>query len=167
MSFDALETHYNIKARQESQAKIEEFRFFLDKANDRVRKEKEELSSDGNTILVAVTTAGEGMINQHFGSVREFLIYEAGDKGIRFIHHRKLDYEYCAGPEGGNPIEPILEKLKDCKLILTAKIGGCPQDDLSKAGLIADQSYAYEPIEISVLKATRKYFNLPEEMEGN
>ena len=60
-----------------------------------------------------------------------------------------------------------LEKLKDCKLILTAKIGGCPQDDLSKAGLIADQSYAYEPIEISVLKATRKYFNLPEEMEGN
>jgi nitrogen fixation protein NifB len=167
MSFDDLEQHYNIKARQESQAKIEEFRFFLDRANERVRKEKEELSSDGNTILVAVTTAGEGMINQHFGSVREFLIYEAGDKGIRFIHHRKLDYEYCAGPDGANPMEPILEKLKDCKLILTAKIGGCPQDDLARAGLIADQSYAYEPIEISVLKATRKYFNLPEEMEGN
>ncbi len=167
MSFDDLEKHYNIKARQESQAKIEEFRFFLDRANERVRKEKEELSSDGNTILVAVTTAGEGMINQHFGSVREFLIYEAGDKGIRFIHHRKLDYEYCAGPDGANPMEPILEKLKDVKLILTAKIGGCPQDDLARAGLIADQSYAFEPIEISVLKATRKYFNLPEEMEGN
>ena len=167
MSFDELESHYNIKARQESQAKIEEFRFFLDRANERVRKEKEELSSDGNTILVAVTTAGEGMINQHFGSVREFLIYEAGDKGIRFIHHRKLDYEYCAGPDGANPMEPILEKLKDVKLILTAKIGGCPQDDLARAGLIADQSYAFEPIEISVLKATRKYFNLPEELEGN
>ena len=167
MSFDDLEKHYNIKARQESQAKIEEFRFFLDRANERVRKEKEELSSDGNTILVAVTTAGEGMINQHFGSVREFLIYEAGDKGIRFIHHRKLDYEYCAGPDGANPLAPILEKLKDVKLILTAKIGGCPQDDLTRAGLIADQSYAFEPIEISVLKATRKYFNLPEEMEGN
>ncbi len=167
MSFDDLEKHYNIKARQESQAKIEEFRFFLDRANERVRKEKEELSSDGNTILVAVTTAGEGMINQHFGSVREFLIYEAGDKGIRFIHHRKLDYEYCAGPDGANPLAPILEKLKDVKLILTAKIGGCPQDDLARAGLIADQSYAFEPIEISVLKATRKYFNLPEEMEGN
>lgn len=167
MSFDDLEQHYNIKARKESQAKIEEFRFFLDKANERVRQEKENLSSSGETILVAVTTAGEGMINQHFGSVREFLIYEAGDKGIRFIHHRKLDYEYCAGPEGGNPIEPILAKLKDCKLILTAKIGGCPQDDLAKAGLIADQSYSYQPIEASVLKATRKYFNLSEEMEGN
>jgi nitrogen fixation protein NifB len=167
MSFDALEDHYNIAARQESQAKIEEFRFFLDQANDRVRKEKEDLSSDGQTILVAVTTAGEGMINQHFGSVKEFLIYEAGDRGIRLIHHRKLDYEYCAGPDGGNPIDPILEKLKDCAMILTAKIGGCPQDDLKKAGLIADQSYAYEPIEASVLKATRKYFNLPEELEGN
>jgi nitrogen fixation protein NifB len=167
MSFDALEQHYNITARQDAQAKIEEFRFFLDRANERVVKEKAELASDGQTILVAVTTAGEGMINQHFGSVKEFLIYEAGDKGIRFIHHRKLDYEYCAGPDGANPMEPILEKLKDCKLILTAKIGGCPQDDLAKAGLIADQSYAYEPIEISVLKATRKYFNLSEELEGN
>lgn len=162
ISFDDLEDHYNIKARQESQAKIEEFRFFLDKANERVRKEKAELSSSGETILVAVTTAGEGMINQHFGAVREFLIYEAGDKGIRFIHHRKLDYEYCAGPDGANPMEPILAKLKDCKLILTAKIGGCPQDDLAKAGLIADQSYANQPIEVSVLRATRKYFNLSE-----
>jgi len=167
MSFDSLEDHYNLAGRQEAQAKIEEFRFFLDKANERVRKEKEDLSSDGQTILVAVTTAGEGMINQHFGSVREFLIYEAGDRGIRFIHHRKLDYEYCAGPDGTNPIDAILEKLKDCAMILTAKIGGCPQDDLKKAGLIADMSYAYQPIEASVLKATRKYFNLPEEMEAN
>jgi nitrogen fixation protein NifB len=167
MSFDALEDHYNIKARQEAQAKIEEFRFFLDRANERVRKEKAQLSSSGETILVAVTTAGEGMINQHFGSVREFLIYEAGDRGVRFIHHRKLDYEYCAGPDGANPMEPILEKLKDVKLILTAKIGGCPQNDLASAGIVADQSYAYEPIEISVLKATRKFFHLAEEAEVN
>ena len=167
LSFDELEIKYNLEARKEAQAKIEEFRFFLDRANERVRKEKEELSSDGNTILVAVTTAGEGMINQHFGSVKEFLIYEAGDKGIRFIHHRKVDNEYCAGPDGTNPLAPILEKLKDVNLILTAKIGGCPQNDLSAAGIIADQSYAYEPIEVSVLKATRKYFNLPEEMEAN
>ena len=167
MSFDALEDHYNIKARQEAQAKIEEFRFFLDRANERVRKEKAELSSSGETILVAVTTAGEGMINQHFGSVREFLIYEAGDRGVRFIHHRKLDYEYCAGPDGANAMEPILEKLKDVKLILTAKIGGCPQNDLASAGIVADQSYAYEPIEISVLKATRKFFHLAEEAEVN
>ncbi len=167
MTFEALETHYDVDARKQAHADIEEFRGFLDAANERVRKEKEELASDGQTILVAVTTMGEGMINQHFGSVKEFLIYEAGDRGIRFIHHRKLDYEYCAGPDGANPMEPILEKLKDCKLILTAKIGGCPQDDLAKAGLIADQSYAYEPIEASVLKATRKYFNLPEQLEVN
>jgi len=167
MSFDSLETHYDLSARQDAQSKIEEFRFFLDKANEKVRQEKADLSSDGQTILVAVTTAGEGMINQHFGSVKEFLVYEAGDRGIRFIHHRKLEYEYCAGPDGVNPIEPIVEKLKDCSLILTAKIGGCPQDDLKAAGLIADQSYAYEPIEASVLKATRKYFNLPEELEAN
>jgi len=167
LSFDELQIKYDLEARQAAQAKIEEFRFFLDQANERVRKEKEELSSDGHTILVAVTTAGEGMINQHFGSVREFLIYEAGDKGIRFIHHRKVEAEYCAGPDGTNPLQPILDRLKDIKLILTAKIGGCPQGDLAAAGIVADQSYAYQPIEASVLKATRKYFNLPEEMEVN
>jgi len=167
MSFDELEIKYDLQGRQEAQAKIEEFRFFLDRANDRVRKEKEELSSDGQTILVAVTTMGEGMINQHFGSVKEFLIYEAGDKGIRFIQHRKVEHEYCAGPDGTNPLQPILDRLKDVKLILTAKIGGCPQNDLAAAGIVADQSYAFEPIEASVLKATRKYFNLPEEMEAN
>ena len=167
MSFEALEDHYNLEGRQDAQAKIEEFRFFLDQANDRVRKEKEELSSTGETILVAVTTAGEGMINQHFGSVKEFLVYEAGDKGIRFIHHRKVDHEYCAGPDGTNPLAPILEKLKDCKLILTAKIGGCPQNDLKEAGIVADQDYAYQPIEASVLKGTRKFFGLSEELEVN
>ncbi len=167
MSFDSLEDHYDLSARQAAQSKIEEFRSVLDQANERVRKEKEELSSTGETILVAVTTAGEGMINQHFGSVKEFLVYEAGDQGIRFIHHRKVEQEYCAGPDGGNPLDPIIEKLKDCKIVLTAKIGGCPQDDLSAAGLIADMSYAYQPIEASVLKAARKQFGLSEELEVN
>lgn len=167
MNFDDLMVKYDLEGRQATQAKIEEFRFFLDKANERVRKEKEELSSTGVTVLIAVTTAGEGMINQHFGSVKEFLIYEAGDKGIRFIHHRKVPNEYCAGPDGTNPLQPILEKLHDCKLILTAKIGGCPQNDLAAAGISADQSYAYQPIEISVLKAARKYFGVPEEVEVN
>ncbi len=83
------------------------------------------------------------------------------------IHHRKVDVEYCAGPDGTNPLAPILDRLKDVKLILTAKIGGCPQNDLAAAGIVADQSYAYEPIEVSVLKATRKYFGMSEAMEVN
>ena len=52
-------------------------------------------------------------------------------------------------------------------MVLTAKIGGCPQDDLKAAGIVADQSYAYEPIEISVLKASRKYFGVDENAEVN
>lgn len=167
MEFEDLSAHYNIQARQEAQAKIEEFRGYLDKANERVRQEKENLSSDGNTILVAVTSAGEDMINQHFGAVKEFLVYEAGDKGIRFIHHRKITQEYCAGPNGTNSLQPIIDKLKDCALVLTAKIGECPQNDLKEAGLVVDQSFAYEPIDISVLKAAQKYFRATLEKEAN
>ncbi|MCH9814102.1 MAG: nitrogenase cofactor biosynthesis protein NifB [Epsilonproteobacteria bacterium] len=167
MTFDALEDHYNVEARQDAHAKIEEFRFFLDKANEKVQKEKGELSSTSETILVAVTTAGEGMINQHFGSVKEFLIYEAGDKGIKFIQHRKITTEYCAGPDGGNPIDEVIDVLKDVKLILTAKIGGCPQEDLKAAGLTAIQEYAFQPIEASVLKAAQTYFDVDKAVEVN
>jgi len=158
-SFEQLSAHYNVHARQDRHHKIEEFRFFLDQANARIKQEKEALSSTGETQLVAVTSSGEGMINQHFGSVREFLIYEAGDLGVRFVMHRKVASEYCSGPDGcGNPIEEIVNTLKDCSLILTAKIGECPQKELDQAGILVDQSHAFEPIERSVLEATKTHF---------
>ena len=40
-------------------------------------------------VLMAVATKGGGVINEHFGHAREFLIYEASSAGVRFIGHRK------------------------------------------------------------------------------
>ena len=47
-------------------------------------------------VMMAVATSGGGLINQHFGHAREFLIYEASTSGVRFIGHRKVD-QYCIG----------------------------------------------------------------------
>jgi nitrogen fixation protein NifB len=164
MDFDTLQKRYDIKSREAFHQKIETWRAALAKANDRINIEqasKEELSSNGKTKLVAVTTAGEGLINMHFGSAQEFLIYEVGDKAIRFVMHRKIESAYCSGPEncdGNNPIEEIKATLKDVDILLTEKIGECPMDELRSIGLICDESYAQKPIEHSVFEAAQKFF---------
>jgi len=174
LSFDELEKRYNISARAQKHEAIENWRTHLDAASERIKLEeatKLELSSTGETKLVAVTTAGEGMINMHFGSAQEFLVYEAGDKAIKFVMHRKLESSYCSGPEncdGTNPIEEIKVTLKDCDLLLTEKIGDCPMSELESINLIADESYANMPTENAVFDAVQKHFYSTEvkEMEN-
>lgn len=172
-SWQELEDIYNIKAREQRHALIENWRKALDSANERVKIEqasKEQLSSNNKTKLIAVTSAGEGTINLHFGSATEFLIYEAGDKAIKFVMHRKVENAYCKGPEdcdGSYPIEEIKQTLKDIDLLLTEKIGDCPQEELRKIDLITDDSYALEPIEKSVFQAAKKHFFYEKEMEVN
>ncbi len=164
LSFNELEKRYNIEARSKKHEMIENWRTHLEVANERIKIEqasKNQLSSKGKTKLIAVTTTGEGVINQHFGSAEEFLIYEAGDKAIKFVMHRKIESSYSRADyeEGYNPIEEIKTSLKDVDVLLTAKIGECPMNDLNEIGLICDDSYANEPIERSVHEAYLKHFS--------
>ena len=163
-SFDELQEHYNLNQRVRIHANIEAWRRALRSANGKINQEKatkEELSSTGKTKLVAITTKGDGLINCHFGSAKEFLIYEVGDLGIKFIMHRKIEKAYCMGPDGCDgsyPIEEIKETLRDCDLLLTQKIGECPESELASINLKSDESFADQPIEVSVLKGVRKHF---------
>ena len=171
MSFEALEAKYNIKSRIKKHEMIENWRTHLEAANQRIKIEqasKEQLSSNGETKLVAVTTSGEGMINMHFGSANEFLIYEVGDKAIKFVMHRKIESSYSGADYGENynPIEEIKNSLKDCDILLTAKIGECPMSDLNEIGLICDESYANQPIEKSAFEAVKKHFRTTEKELG-
>jgi nitrogen fixation protein NifB len=163
-TIEGLKAKYDTSGRAQKHEMIETWRKALDTANERIKLEKatkDELSSTGKTKLVAVTSGGEGTINMHFGSANEFLIYEAGDKGIKFVMHRRVESAYCQGSEGCDgtyPIEEIKESLKDCDILLTEKIGECPMDELKSINLICDESYALQPIEKSVYDAVKKYF---------
>ncbi|QOY53786.1 nitrogenase cofactor biosynthesis protein NifB [Candidatus Sulfurimonas marisnigri] len=163
MSFEELEVSYDLEGRKQKHKTIENWRKHLELANNRIKLEKaskKELSSNGKTKLVAVTTAGEGMINMHFGSAQEFLIYEAGNKAIKFVMHRKIESSYSGADYGVDydPIEEIKNSLKDCDILLTEKIGECPMSDLNEIGLICDENYANEPIEKSVFDSVQKHF---------
>jgi nitrogen fixation protein NifB len=105
-------------------------------------------------VLMAVATSGGGLINQHFGHAKEFLVYEASPAGVRFIGHRKVD-QYCIGDDSCGEKESALSgsirSLKGCEAVLCSKIGFEPWGELEKAGIQPNGEHAMEPIEEAVL----------------
>ena len=102
-------------------------------------------------ILVAVATRGGGRVNQHFGHAKEFQIYEASATGVQFVGHRKVDDVYCQGGFGEDAtLDSVIRTLDGVDVVLCAKIGECPKDQLDAAGLSASDEWAYEYIESAI-----------------
>jgi nitrogen fixation protein NifB len=110
-------------------------------------------------VLMAVATSGQGVINQHFGHAKEFLIYEASPDGVRFISHRKTDL-YCSGDETCGDGESVLQKtirtLEGCEAVLCSKIGYEPWEMLEQAGITPNGEHAMEAIEEAVMAVYRE-----------
>lgn len=104
-------------------------------------------------VLMAVATSGGGVINQHFGHAKEFLVYEASSTDVRFIGHRKVDL-YCSGGDTCGDAETTLQKiirtLEGCEAVLCSKIGYEPWEQLEEVGIQPNGEHAMEPIEDAV-----------------
>jgi nitrogen fixation protein NifB len=105
-------------------------------------------------VLMAVATSGGGIINQHFGHAKEFLVYEASPQGVRFIGHRKTDL-YCEGNstcgDGESVLQLTIRALEGCEVVLCSKIGYEPWASLEEAGIEPNGEHAMEPIEDAVM----------------
>jgi len=105
-------------------------------------------------VLMAIATTGGGVINQHFGHAKEFLVYEASPNGVRFIGHRKTDL-YCSGGDtcgdGESVLSVTIRALEGCEVVLCSKIGYEPWSSLEDAGIQPNGEHAMEPIEDAVL----------------
>lgn len=110
-------------------------------------------------VLMAVATEGQGLINQHFGHAREFLVYEASATDVRFIGHRKVEV-YCAGSATCGDAETVLQKtirtLEGCEAVLCSRIGFEPWGMLEEAGILPNGEHAMEPIEEAVAAVYRE-----------
>jgi nitrogen fixation protein NifB len=105
----------------------------------------------GMKVLVAVATVGHGKVNQHFGHATEFQIYEVSSTQAQFVGHRRVDL-YCQGGYGEDEQLPsIVGAINDCHAVLVSKIGACPRDELSAAGIEPVEEYAHEFIEKAAL----------------
>ncbi|TXH63448.1 MAG: nitrogenase cofactor biosynthesis protein NifB, partial [Burkholderiaceae bacterium] len=103
------------------------------------------------SVLLAVATEGHGKVNQHFGHATEFQIYEVNGAGATFVGHRRVDL-YCQGGFGEDEQLPsIVGAINDCHAVLVSKIGACPRDELTAAGIEPVDQYAHEFIEKAAL----------------
>jgi nitrogen fixation protein NifB len=105
-------------------------------------------------VLMAVASQGSGIINQHFGHAKEFLVYEASSNGVRLIGHRKTEL-YCGGDEtcgeGESTLEKTIKALAGCEVVLCSKVGFEPWGMLEAAGIAPNGEHAMEAIDEAVL----------------
>jgi nitrogen fixation protein NifB len=110
-------------------------------------------------VLMAVASKGGGVINQHFGHAREFLVYEASPAGVRFIGHRKTEL-YCSGGdtcgEAESSLDQIIRSLEGCEVVLCSKVGHEPWEALEAAGIQPNGEHGMEPIEEAVATVYRE-----------
>jgi nitrogen fixation protein NifB len=149
---DAMEVVYDATTRREYQQVVEQERQATVAAK---KAEQEQLSqladAEGISMLIAVATKGHGKVNEHFGHATEFQIYEVNARGAKFVGHRRVDL-YCQGGYGEeDSLVTVIRAINDCHAVFVAKIGGCPKDDLKKAGIDPVDKYAHQYIEQSAI----------------
>jgi nitrogen fixation protein NifB len=152
--FMGMAPEYNITVRQVVHASIDEKQKQLQTKKEQLKPKV--IIDHSPKILVAVATKGGGLVNQHFGHAKEFQIYEVDANEVKFVGHRKVDH-YCQTGYGEEAtLAGIIATIADCKAVLTAKIGSCPQAELKKAGL--DVVEDYESINTLARRFYDKYF---------
>jgi nitrogen fixation protein NifB len=139
--FMEMPTSYDLEQRQVIHSEIEQKRVALAERKEAAAARRSTPKAASPKVLVAVATKGGGLVNQHFGHAKEFMIYEVDATEAHFIGHRKVA-DYCQGGYGEEAmLEGIIKTISDCKAILAAKVGPCPQKELQKAGLTVIEAY--------------------------
>ena len=154
-----MEVSYDLESRQAYQNAVEQERLAKVAAKN---AELETLAAEEASdikILVAVATKGQGRINEHFGHAKEFQVYELSSKGAKFVGHRRVDL-YCQGGYGEeDSLETVIKAINDCAAVFVAKIGHCPKDELTAAGIEPIDQYAFEFIEQSAIAYFKDYLD--------
>ena len=155
---DTMEVRYDAQTRKDYQAAVELERQATVAAKNQEQEQVAQLAgAQGITLLVAVATKGHGRINEHFGHATEFQVYELSGAGSKFVGHRRVDH-YCQGGYGEeDTLLTVIRAINDCHAVFVAKIGGCPRDDLKKAGIDPVDAYAHQYIEQSAMAYFRDY----------
>ncbi len=147
--FMTMKPEYNAEDRQLVHTRIELRRQELAEEKKALQGKNQQATPK---ILVAVASKGGGLVNQHFGHAKEFLIYEVDGNSVNFVGHRKIDH-YCQSGYGEEAtMDNILKAIADCRAVLCSKIGTCPQEKLKQAGIEPFEDYD------TIVKSARKFY---------
>lgn len=149
---ESMDVVYDLDKRRQYQEKVEtELAAQRQAKADALAAQTRQDSTDSLSVLLAVATKGGGRVNEHFGHVTEFQIFEVFTNKVHFVGHRRVD-QYCQGGYGEDEQLPsVVRAINDCHAVLVAKIGACPRDELKAAGIEPVDSYVDEFIEKAAL----------------
>jgi nitrogen fixation protein NifB len=156
---DQMEVVYDLDKRRSYQEKVEIERSAQHDAKQLAlaAAAAQTGADDDLKVLLAVATKGGGRVNEHFGHVTEFQIFEVSSAQALFVGHRRVDL-YCQGGSGDDEQLPsVVRAINDCHAVLVAKIGACPRDELAAAGIEPVDQYVGEFIEKAALDWFQDY----------
>ncbi|SMF28355.1 Dinitrogenase iron-molybdenum cofactor [Alteromonadaceae bacterium Bs31] len=107
--------------------------------------------NENESIKIGVATKDGVSVNLHFGHADTFWVYELSERSFSFMEKREVE-KYCHGHiDTSGVLAKILETIKDCKAVFSAKIGAKPAEKLESIGIQSVDDYAYEAIGESLL----------------
>lgn len=117
-------------------------------------RSKEFVTVSDKRLQVAVATKSGMMVDQHFGHVTEFYVYEYSKGNTKFKEKRSVK-KYCSGSqecdEREDSMETIIRTISDCNAVIAMRIGESPKQKLKHKGI--QVFTAVDRIEDSVQKA--------------
>jgi predicted Fe-Mo cluster-binding NifX family protein len=121
---------------------------------EKTYEQTEEQQERNKHIYVAVATKSGVLVDQHFGQVSEFYIFEYRNGTAQFKERRVVE-KYCNGAldcdEKEDKITSILKTISDCIAVVAMRIGESPKSKLKEKGIHVLATY--DRIEDSVIKA--------------
>jgi nitrogen fixation protein NifB len=103
------------------------------------------IAPESKTVKIAVASEHGKLVDLHFGHASEFRIYQREDNGngFKMVETRQVD-KYCSGMAvcdvEEDRREAVVKALKDCKAVLTMRIGHSAKERLLKRGIYSIES---------------------------
>ena len=107
-------------------------------------------------MLFAVASNDGKEINQHFGHVERFLIFEVEDNKVTLVEERKVE-RYCrfdpASPMRSHTLNETATALRGCRAVVCSMIGEAPKIELERIGV---EPYSVEGNIVNTLRDLAK-----------
>jgi len=117
-------------------------------------KKSTEEKLDKRTYRFAVASKSGMLVDQHFGQVSEWQIYEYKDGKISYLNKRDVE-KYCTGEENcldkEDKIQKIIHTVEDCHAVISMRIGQAPRSQLEEKSIVS--IVTYDRIESAILSA--------------
>lgn len=90
-------------------------------------------------MRIAIASTDGKNVNEHFGKVKEFHIFDLADEGLRFVERREVT-PLSVGDKNHDFDEErfaaVMGKISDCNRVYVTKIGLKPAEELQRNKIV-------------------------------